>query len=88
MSAINKNKEHDKSFKMNSHSQIELNPKTDNLNTYIKTRSTHRTPLDHFGDMRLVNPEQESHTDAELTLKKLIDINENYLSEKGKSSIT
>ena len=69
---------------MASHSQMELNPKTDQTNTHhLKSRATQRTPLDTFADMRLVNPEQDTPSDAEVTLKKLIDINENYLSEKG-----
>lgn len=36
-------------------------------------------------DVRLVNPEQEMISNQEQTLKKLLEMNENYLHDKGKS---
>lgn len=84
---INKNQKERNNPRWASHSHFEFPHQENNQEFTPNTQKRIDNPranTDGCENLRIVNPENEHYHVGEETLKKLIDMNQNYLIEKSK----
>jgi hypothetical protein len=85
---LNKMDKNDVALRSASQASIEFQQPSKDLRSpsgCSKNRHTDRINTDVCPDMHLTNPEVERGTRPEETFKKLLEMNEKYLIEKGKA---